>query len=108
MNSTLNDDLSPAMRLRISDELAAGEHLVWTGRSHHPARSEPWLGLALTLIAVLVIAALAFGSKAGHLFFFVLLAALIFLAVVSQRRPAPAGIGLYALTDRRAILWLPV
>ena len=55
-----------------------------------------------------MVGGLVFGTKVGHIFFFVLLSALIILAVVSQRRPALSGIGFYALTDRRAILGFPL
>lgn len=88
------DDLSEDLRAQIKPELAAGERRLWAGRSgNRPAGAEATPMFALFtgdvgLVGVACLAAFAEPSEAR-----------------AERRRIRGE--LYALTDRRAIIWRP-
>jgi hypothetical protein len=100
------DSLSPMMKVRVQAELAAGEQLVWAGRARRLAPPARWEVGALFLVAAVVVAGLLMGVGMGGTFVAsCLVAGLCTLYLVLRKPPQGEG-SFYALTDRRAILWL--
>jgi len=126
--------LPEPLRARIEAELAPGERLLWAAqpgpkRSNEAVRSR-WVGWVRAGGSAAVAVTSFFGSihliKTLELFFELLAVVLMFVAVVAgvfaffsliqvleqndssevERLHSPRGA--YALTDRRALIWLPV
>src|SRR5262245_43935352 len=101
------DGLSPIMKVRAQAELAAGEQLLWAGRARRLAPPASWETTILAFIGALLVGGLLLSF--GPAGFFLLLCLVVgggLLAVTLRRHPQVEG-SFYALTDRRAILWLP-
>jgi hypothetical protein len=97
------DGLSPMMKVRVQAELAAGEGLLWAARAR---RLEP--PVAPVLIGALLIGGVLIGvGGTGRVFLFVCLAAGVGLLHLALRNSQQGEGCFYALTNRRAILWLP-
>lgn len=107
--AAVGEELSAGMEARIRTELASDERLVWPGRAQRSPAPENWPVFALCLIAVIFLGGALFGSRSPGLFVFAsLLAAAVVVFLAGQRRAWPRAVAFYALTDRRAIVWLPV
>lgn len=117
-------EFSEELRDRVKSELSPGERLIWTGRRLcTPVRwgASTWFGLAtvsflfpLALVSFIQ-AARGFGDPSGLVLSGVLLSVVVFFVVLAliagiQRRWGERSQQegtLYALTDRRAIIWQP-
>lgn len=122
------DDLPGPLRARVEAEMAPGERLLWAGRSgSRPERAlpdpRPWWAIGLASLTI-CISTVGVGSGLIRLdAFWVRLASPVavlsgFVAFVilpnafqlwdrRRRNRGWQGRALYALTDRRAILWMP-
>jgi hypothetical protein len=98
------DGLSPIMEVRVQAELAEGERLVWAGRARRPEPPVP-----LVLVGGLLLGGVLLGVRGGGaaFVFLCLVAGVGLLLAVALRNALQGEGGFYALTDRRAILWLP-
>ena len=118
----LDADLSDDLRGRVKSELEPGERLLWVSRAQFVAPigclvSGVGVGVVLAAVAIaLFLVEVRSRASDGSPFVFGIVAGILtlltFLATLSnwnQRRKQAARIAgtLYALTDRRAIIWVP-
>ncbi len=123
--SDLDDGLDTDLRARLKEELEPGERLLWAGRSQ--PIPEPistayfwWSGIALILFVLGVLACFRgrhgrwFDNNSPSLLGIFLIGIACFIVMVSiatwfgrQRENRRKANFLYAVTDRRAIVWAP-
>jgi hypothetical protein len=128
-NDEVGSDVSDGLRARVKRELEPGERLLWSSKAYpQPAPLGAKFSLGLVALPVLILVALAFYANGmGHLGPLPRAndAAPILMGIVASTVGCALAAGLftswtnrgtearrmantsYAVTDRRAILWIP-
>jgi hypothetical protein len=101
-------EITDDLRGRVKSELDPGERLLWVGRPE-AARVHPFVEWGMWITGVLLVPCVMFAGVFPPSLIFVVYCGLAFVAFslnrwMERRRLAET---LYALTDRRAIIWEP-
>ncbi len=117
------DDLPEELAGRLAAELGPGERVAWSGRSHLRVRRfehKLFLGLGLIGLGIVIFCQITFGNDFGGVAVAMLFGVVICWSAglivtlsglggifVARRNARHNRQSLYAITDRRAIVWRP-